>query len=171
MGSPFRTQELRSTRPRRASSPRRGLDFLSFNVRRYHGKLLIKPSTAAVQRIRTRLVSEVKALRGANTAAVLRKLNPIVRGWAAYYRGVVSTETFQKLDHHGVDPGLEVGALPLFEQAEAVVVDRYFGRFHPTGHDRWVFNRDSGAYLHQFALTRIVRHDLVKGAASPDDPP
>ena len=29
-----------------------GVDFLGFNVRRYRGKLLIKPSTAAVKRIR-----------------------------------------------------------------------------------------------------------------------
>jgi hypothetical protein len=31
-------------------------------------------------------------------------------------------------------------------------------------------NRDNGAYLLRFAWTKIVRHDLVKGAASPDDP-
>lgn len=43
--------------------------------------------------------------------------------------------------------------------------------FHPTRRDRWLFgNCDSGAYLQQFAWTKIVRHDLVKGAASPDDP-
>ena len=32
-----------------------GFDFLGFNVRRYRGKLLIKPSKAAVKRIRSRL--------------------------------------------------------------------------------------------------------------------
>jgi RNA-directed DNA polymerase len=31
-------------------------------------------------------------------------------------------------------------------------------------------DRDSGAYLHKFALTKITRHTLVKGWASPDDP-
>lgn len=51
------------------------------------------------------------------------------------------------------------------------VVARYYGRFHPTRQDRWVFgDRDSGAYLLRFAWTKIVRHDLVKGRASPDDP-
>jgi RNA-directed DNA polymerase len=61
-----------------------GFDFLSFNVRRYHDKLLIKPSKTAVQRVRKRLAAEVKALRGANAAAVIHTLSPIVRGWAAY---------------------------------------------------------------------------------------
>src|SRR6266568_4019621 len=61
-----------------------GVDFLGFNIRRYGDKLLIKPSTAAIRCVRKRLAAEVKALRGANAAAVLRALNPIVRGWAAY---------------------------------------------------------------------------------------
>ncbi|MGW2374200.1 HNH endonuclease [Kitasatospora sp. NPDC001683] len=51
------------------------------------------------------------------------------------------------------------------------IVDRYFGRFHPSRQDRWVFgDRDSGAFLPKFAWTGIVRHQLVKGRASPDDP-
>ena len=41
-----------------------GLDFLGFNVRRYRGKLLIKPSQAAVRRIRERLRDELRSLRG-----------------------------------------------------------------------------------------------------------
>lgn len=148
-----------------------GFDFLSFNVRRYRDKLLIKPSTPAVQRIRKRLATEVKALRGANAAAVLRALNPIVRGWAAYYRGVVSTETFQKLDNHVWTLVWKWALFRHPKKPKRWVVDRYFGQFHPTRRDRWVFgNRDSGAYLHRFAWTKIVRHDLVKGAASPDDP-
>jgi RNA-directed DNA polymerase len=31
-------------------------------------------------------------------------------------------------------------------------------------------NRDTGAYLVRLAWTKIVRHDLVSGRASPDDP-
>jgi len=51
------------------------------------------------------------------------------------------------------------------------VVRRYFGRFVPSRRDRWVFgDRDSGAYLLKFSWTKITRHTLVKGWASPDDP-
>src|SRR5215208_701148 len=38
-----------------------GLDFLGFNVRRYGAVLLIKPSVAAIQRIRERLRTELRA--------------------------------------------------------------------------------------------------------------
>src|SRR4051794_2080152 len=78
----------------------RGFDFLGFNVRRYDGKLLIKPSQAAVRRIRGRLAAEVRSLNGGNAIAVIRRLNPIIRGWAGYYRGVVSKEVFSAVDHY-----------------------------------------------------------------------
>ncbi len=58
-----------------------GFDFLGFNVRRYpNRKLLIKPSTAAVRRVRERLASEMRALRGGNAMAVIARLNPVIRG-------------------------------------------------------------------------------------------
>jgi RNA-directed DNA polymerase len=61
-----------------------GVDFLGFNIRRYRGKLLTKPSNDALRRIRERLSTEMKALRGANADGVIRTLNPIIAGWAAY---------------------------------------------------------------------------------------
>ena len=42
-----------------------GLDFLGFNVRRYRGKLLIKPSKAAIRRIRERLRTSCAPCAGA----------------------------------------------------------------------------------------------------------
>jgi RNA-directed DNA polymerase len=72
-----------------------GFDFLGFNIRRYENrKLLIKPSEAAMRRIRERLRTEMRSLRGTNAQAVLIRLNPIIRGWSAYYRGVVSSKAF-----------------------------------------------------------------------------
>src|SRR5580765_4448219 len=56
-----------------------GVDFLGFNVRRYRGKLLIKPSKAAVKRIKARLTAEMRALRGHNAQMILIRLNPIIR--------------------------------------------------------------------------------------------
>jgi hypothetical protein len=63
-----------------------------------NGKLLTKPCKAAVQRVRRWLAAEVKALHGANAQAMINKLNPVIRGWAAYYRAGVSKEIFSSLD-------------------------------------------------------------------------
>lgn len=148
-----------------------GFDFLGFNVRRYGQKLLIKPSAGAIRRIRKRLADEVRALRGANATAVIRTIAPIVRGWSAYYRGVVSTETFHKLDHYLWQLLYKWALYRHNHRSRHQIVKRYFGQFHPARKDRWVFgNRETGAYLPRFGWTKIVRHDLVKGRASPDDP-
>ena len=148
-----------------------GFDFLGFTIRRHHGKLITRPSKAAIKRVKHRLAVEMRALRGSNAAAVLAKINPIVRGWANYYRGAASSRTFAALDHYlwqltykwacfshptsrspGSSPGTSAGSTR-------------------PAHDRWIFgDRDSGAYLPRFGWTKIVRHSLVLGAASPDDP-
>jgi RNA-directed DNA polymerase len=148
-----------------------GFDFLGFNVRRYHGKLLIKPSTAALRRIRERLRVEMRTLRGANAGAVLRTINPIVRGWSAYYRTVVSSELFTALDSHMWALAYKWAKHNHPNKSKHWISAKYFGRFNQARQDRWVFgDRESGAYLIKFSWTKIVRHQLVKGAASPDDP-
>jgi RNA-directed DNA polymerase len=148
-----------------------GFDFLGFHVRRYHGKLLIKPSTAALRRVRERLRTEMRSLRGANAGAVLRTINPIVRGWSAYYRTVVASEVFTALDNYVWTLAYKWAKHSHPNKPKSWVVDRYFGRFNQTRQDRWVFgDRDSGAYLLKFSWTKIVRHQLVRGRASPDDP-
>jgi RNA-directed DNA polymerase len=148
-----------------------GFDFLGVTVRRYHGKLLIKPSKAAVRRIRERLRAEMRSLRGTNAQAVIARLNPIVRGWAAYYRTVVSSEIFTALDHYLWKLTYKWAKHSHPNKPTRWIVRRYFGTFNKSRHDQWVFgDRDSGAYLHRFAWTNIVRHQMVRGTSSPDDP-
>ena len=148
-----------------------GFDFLGFNVRQQSGKLLIKPSRAAQRRIRERLRTEMRSLRGTNARAVIKRLNPIIRGWAAYYRGVVSSEVFSALDAYEWKLAYKWARFTHPNKPPSWVIARYFGQFNKSRRGQWVFgDRDSGAYLHKFAWTRIVRHPMVKGAASPDDP-
>jgi RNA-directed DNA polymerase len=148
-----------------------GCDFLGFNIRRHHGKLLIKPSKAAMRRIRKRLTAEVWALRGSSAKVVIGKLNPIIRGWAAYYRTVVSSVAFSKLDSHVWTLTYKWARHSHPNKSKHWVVTRHYGTFNKSRQDRWVFgDRESGAYLSKFSWTKIVRHQLVPGTSSPDDP-
>jgi RNA-directed DNA polymerase len=148
-----------------------GFDFLGFNVRRYRGKPLIKPSKAAQRRIRERLRTELRSLRGTNAQAVIKRLNPIIRGWAAYYRTQVSSDVFNALDGYLWRLTYKWAKFSHANKPKRWVVARYFGQFNKARRDRWVFgDRPSGAHMHKFAWTKIVRHQIVKGAASPDDP-
>jgi RNA-directed DNA polymerase len=148
-----------------------GFDLLGCNIRRYRsGKLLIKPSRSAVRRIRQRLATELRCLRGANAMAVIMRLNPIIRGWAAYYRSVVSKEVFAAIDNHLWWHTYRWALRAHQNKPKRWVTTRYFGPFAPSRNDRWVFgDRDSGAYLRKFVWTKIVRHRLVMGTASTDD--
>jgi RNA-directed DNA polymerase len=149
-----------------------GFDFLGFSVRRYpNRKLLIKPSEAAIRRVRKRLATELRILRGGNAMAVIATLNPIIRGWAAYYRGVVSSRLFGSLDHYLWQLTYKWATWRHNNKQKHWIVGRYFGKFSKFRNDHWVFgDRDSGAYLIRFAWTAIERHVPVRGAASPDDP-
>ena len=148
-----------------------GFDFLGFTVRRHAGKLITRPSKAAVKRVKHRLAAEMRALRGGNAAAVLATINPIARGWANYYRGAASSRTFAALDHYLWQLTYKWACYSHANKPKPWIVSRYYGRFNPASQDRWVFgNRDNGAYLPRLGWTKIVRHSLVLGAASPDDP-
>src|SRR5262249_36579100 len=104
-----------------------GFDFLGFTVRRQSRKLLIKPSTAAERRIRERLRTEMRSLRGANARAVIKRLNPIIRGWAAYNRGVVSSETFSALDAYVWKLAYKWARYTHPNKPPSWVIARYFG--------------------------------------------
>jgi RNA-directed DNA polymerase len=149
-----------------------GFDFLGFHVRRYRSnKALVKPSKAAIRRIRERLRTELWSLRGSNAQAVIKRLNPIVRGWAAYYRTQVSSDVFGALDHYLWTLTYKWATFGHANKPHTWVAARYFGQFNNARQDRWVFgDRYSGAYLHKFSWTNIVRHPVVKQGASPDDP-
>ena len=152
---------------------REGFDFLGFNVRHYpvsHTKtgfkLLIKPSKKSVASFRRRLKQEWKALTGHNAETVIKRLTPITRGWANYFRHGVSKELFGKVDNY------------MFQR-----IVRWSKRTHPTKswkwikktyfqtirEDRWVFGTEKNLYLPKISSVPITRHIGVKYDASPDD--
>src|SRR5436309_14827484 len=77
-----------------------GFDFLGFTIRQIpkseklsgkdsHGrslgfKTLIKPSKEKIKQHTAETGKHIKKLRGAPQEALIKKLNPIIRGWANY---------------------------------------------------------------------------------------
>lgn len=76
-----------------------GFDFLGQNVRKYKGKCLIKPSHKNLKTF----LANVRGVLNANKTMpvwwIIAKLNPMIRGWANYHRGVVAKETFNYVDY------------------------------------------------------------------------
>lgn len=148
-----------------------GFDFLGFNVRRYDDKLLIKPSTAATQKVKDKIRDVVKRMRTATCDDVIRALNPLIKGWSTYYRGVASTETFTTLDHYVHYRMYRWAKRKHPHKSVAWIRAKYYGSSNPARQDSWVFiDKETERYLYRFAWTHIERHALVKGRASKDDP-
>ena len=113
----------------------------------------------------------MRVLRGSNAAAVIARLNPIIKGWAAYYRGVVSSKVFHTLDYQMWKLTYKWTTWQHNNKPKRWIVEHYFGKRNKFRNDRWVFgDPGSDAYLVKFSWTDIVRHVMVQGAASPDDP-
>jgi len=154
-----------------------GFDFLGFNVREYPSKrntkgssLLIKPSKESVQRLRDKLRKIWLSMAGQNADFVCLKLNPIVRGWANYFRVGVSSDIFSDLDHWMNYRAIRYTKRTHPNKSRAWRHSKYFGRRNNNRNDNWVFGLKSSSYhLTRFAWIKIERHVMVKGSASPDD--
>ncbi len=110
-------------------------------------------------------------MRGANADALIARLNPIITGWAAYYRIGVSKRAYGTLDAHLWRLAWKWAKFSHPNKPRRWIITRHFGMFNPARQDKWVFgSRDTGFYLRKFAWTKIVRHRMVAGRASPDDP-
>src|SRR3989442_8481519 len=75
-----------------------GFDFLGQHLRKYAGKLLIKPARKNIKTVLGHIRQIVKANKQATAGNLIAQLNPVIRGWATYHRHVVSKATFIKAD-------------------------------------------------------------------------
>ncbi len=58
-----------------------------------------KPSQKAIKAHTEAIKGVIKKYKTSPQSTLISHLNPIIRGWANYYSGVVSTDTFNKLDY------------------------------------------------------------------------
>lgn len=156
-----------------------GFDFLGFNIRHYRAektsktgwKLLIKPSKESVRKIRNKLRQMWLSHRGSNVLAIIKHLNPVIRGWANYFRSGVSCKTFHNLDRWMFHRAVRYVKHTHPNKPQHWRQSRYWGRLNLERCDRWVFgDKTTGMHLLKFSWFRISRHTLVKGKSSPDDP-
>src|SRR6266487_3471849 len=156
-----------------------GFDFLGFNVRHYPApqtsrtgwKLLIKPSKEAVQDVQKKLKDQWNKAQGTSVQSVLAKLNPIIRGWANYFRTAVAKEIFNSLDRWMFYKTDRYTRRIHPKKSADWRHRKYWGRFQLDRLDSWVFgDTQTGGHLLKFSWFPIERHTLVKGKSSPDDP-
>lgn len=152
-----------------------GFNFLGFNVRKYAGKMLIKPSKAAVKRFLDDIRDLIKASTTDNTAKLIWKLNQKLSGWANYYRHVVSKRTFSYVD---AQVFRALCAWIKRRHPTKSVLWRKNRYFRHVGLRQWVlfarvrdeFGQLTCVELFSAASLPIVRHVKVQARATPYDP-
>ena len=77
----------------------KGFDFLGQNVRKYKGKLLIKPSKKSIESLLKKIQKVIHKNRTAKALQLIYQLNPIIRGWALYHRHIMSKNIFYYIDY------------------------------------------------------------------------
>jgi RNA-directed DNA polymerase len=152
-----------------------GFDFLGQNVRKYNGKLLIKPSKKNVKAFLGKVRRVVKANKTAHQRNLILLLNPIIRGWAQYHRHVVASSTFAAVDHWIWRTLWYWSKRRHPSKSAQWVMEKYFrtrrsrswvfgARIRlPDGIDRWVD-------LYRADQVQIRRHPKIRRDANPFDP-
>ncbi|MDV3002574.1 MAG: hypothetical protein N5P05_004229 (plasmid) [Chroococcopsis gigantea SAG 12.99] len=158
-----------------------GFDFLGFNVKQYrvgkynsgkntNGKILgfktlIKPSKKKVLEHYEKIAETIEKSKVATQATLIKRLNPLIRGWANYYKTVVSKRIFVKLDSL-IWHKLWRWARRRHPKKNAQWVKEKY--FHKIGKRNWIF-KTGNCQLINHAEIPIIRHIKVKGEKSPYD--
>ncbi|MDZ8070675.1 MAG: group II intron reverse transcriptase/maturase [Nostoc sp. DedQUE08] len=154
-----------------------GFKFLGFHIRQYPAgknhsglstnkellgfKTIIKPSKEAIKRHWAELSKVIDSCKSKKQSGLIKKLNPIIRGWCNYYSTVVSGETFNDNKDY------------LWHKLKSWAKRRHPRKTwnwvkHKYWNQQWKFT-DGKATLTNPAETKIVRHIKVKGVSSPYD--
>jgi len=147
-----------------------GFDFLGQNVRKYQGKLLIKPSKKSVQRLLTQIRTILKTQKTVPAGVLIAQLNPIIQGWAHYHQHEVSKQVFAQVDSAIFEAVWRWAKRRHPHKSQHWIRHKYF---KTVGTRHWVFFGDhNGKEWRLFYASRvpIKRHIQIKAEANPYDP-
>jgi len=151
-----------------------GFNFLGHTVRKFGNKLLTFPAKSNVKALREKISLCINSALGLSQEALLLQLNPLIRGWANYYRHGAAKRTFNRLDNHVFWQLLRWAKRRHRKKTAAWRKRKYFSAADTEGLFSVRLTKEKGnSYvlaLHRAASTVIRRHVKIIGAANPYDP-
>lgn len=147
-----------------------GFDFLGQNLRKYNGKLLIKPSRKNLRNLLQKVKGMISGNKTVTAGMLIMWLNPVLRGWANYHRHIVAKETFNYVDYRVWKMLWKWCRRRHKNRRYRWVKEKYF---KSVGTRNWVFSGE-GADKQMYRLfycndTPIKRHIKIRAEANPYD--
>ncbi len=144
----------------------KGFDFLSYNFRKYKTKLIIQPSKQSIQEFKDKLKLVFKKFRGVPAHALIRKLNPVIRGWSNYHKGFCAKRTFNRLSTTIYKKLKRWAKKEHANRNIWWIYHRYFTENHFS--DSWKSNAGLKKHrLYKIAMVPIKYHIKIKAKANP----
>lgn len=152
-----------------------GFEFLGQTIRKYNGKLLIKPSKRSIKCFLEKIRELVKGHKTIQQERLIALLNPRIRGWVNYHRFVVSSKTFSRVHSETWKTLWKWCKRRHPKKSSRWVRNKYF---RTIGRNNWVFackKTNEGKKTSQLAIlenptrTPIKRHIKVKAELNPFD--
>lgn len=151
-----------------------GFDFLGFNIRKFKGQLLTKPTKDSQKRVYAKIKAKIESNKTTRQENIIRLLNPIITGWSNYYRYGASSKEFQRIDHLIFDKLWQWARRRHPKKGRRWVAKRYF---HTVKNRKWRFvhffdkkNLDNRIMLKLMSDVHFSIYTQVKGDANPFDP-
>lgn len=147
-----------------------GFDFLGHTIRKYQGYLRITPAKQSVHTFLTKVRQLIRHHTSTPAGALIHLLNPILRGWALYYRHESSGPTFRAVDRAVFD-ALRHWTTRRHRHKSAQWIARKY--FRPYAGRQSVFSGEVDGkrqYLFYTTQLRFKRHVKIKKEANPYDP-
>ena len=148
-----------------------GFDFLGKHIRKYNGKLIIKPSRKNVQTFLHNIQQTFRKYRTQTTVSLLYRLNDKIQGWAMYHRMDNSKQTFQYVDARIWRMFYRWALRRHRNKGKKWVIRKYYTR--QGNYKRVPFACDKHGHIIRLLYTSsipIEYHIPVRGDANPYDP-
>jgi RNA-directed DNA polymerase len=156
-----------------------GFDFLGQNVRKYNGKMIIKPSKKNVAKFLANIREVVKGHKAVTAGELVRMLNAKISGWAIYHRHICAKETFARVDSAIFNTLWQWCVRRHPEKGKRWIASKYFTRVPGAGGgNNWTFHGEVEkvdgetrlVYLKKASSVGIRRHRKIPANVNPYDP-
>ena len=149
----------------------KGFDFLGVNIRKYGDILLTKPAKKNIRKFLKEIRGTIRKLATATQEDLIKRLNPMIRGWVNYHKHGASKKTFSKVNEQIWLAIWKWCKRRHPKKGKQWIKTRYFQVWE---NRHWVFaTKDKTSKLWSLinaADTPIVRHTKIINEVNPYEP-